>query len=78
MNTTSAIYLRVSTEEQRFDSQELELRTYCERRGWHEVQVFSDKASGAKADRCGLDALMCQVRAGRINRLVVYKLDRLG
>src|SRR5262245_49290749 len=30
----TAIYLRVSTNEQRLDSQEHELRAHCQRRGW--------------------------------------------
>ncbi len=77
MNRT-AVYLRVSTGEQRFDSQELELRTYCERRGWNDVVTFSDTASGAKVSRQGLESLLAAVRRGEIGRVVVYKLDRLG
>jgi len=79
MNTQStAIYLRVSTPDQRFDSQEQELHSYCERRGWKDLQIFSDKACGAKTDRAGLDRLMAAVRAGKVAQVVVYKLDRLG
>ncbi len=70
--------MRVSTDDQRFDSQEQQLRDYCARRGWTDVQLFTDKTSGAKADRAGLDALMAAVRAGEVERVVVYKLDRLG
>lgn len=77
MNKT-AVYLRVSTEEQRFDSQELELRNYCHQRGWKDVQTFSDTASGAKVGRKGLEWLQSEVRRGKISRVVVYKMDRLG
>ncbi len=76
MNT--AVYVRVSTDDQTTASQEHELRTYCERRGWTEVEVFSDQISGAKFIRPGLDALMASVRAGKVARVVVFKLDRLG
>lgn len=76
MNT--AIYVRVSTNDQSTASQEHELNAYCERRGWRDVQVFSDQLSGAKFVRPGLDALMAAVRAGKIERVVVFKLDRLG
>ena len=47
MNT--ALYIRVSTEGQRTDSQELELKRYCRQRGWKNLAVYTDKLSGAKA-----------------------------
>jgi DNA invertase Pin-like site-specific DNA recombinase len=76
MNT--AIYVRVSTDGQTTASQEHELQTCCQRRGWSDVQVYSDQISGGKFARPGLDTLMAAVRAGRIERVVVFKLDRLG
>lgn len=76
MNT--AVYARVSTEGQRTDSQELELKRYCRQRGWRNVTYYADKISGAKASRPQLDQLMQDIRAGKIERLIVYKLDRLG
>ena len=76
MNT--AVYIRVSTEAQRTDSQEQEVRRYCEQRGWTNVALYVDRISGAKSSRPELDRLMQDMRAGKIERLVVYKLDRLG
>jgi len=76
MNT--AIYVRVSTKDQTTDSQEHALRVYAERRGWRALQIYSDQISGAKFVRPGLDALMAAVRAGRVERIIVFKLDRLG
>jgi DNA invertase Pin-like site-specific DNA recombinase len=76
MNT--AVYVRVSTEAQRTDSQEQELRRYCRQRGWNNLTFFADRISGATASRPELDKLMQRVRAGEVERLVVYKLDRLG
>jgi DNA invertase Pin-like site-specific DNA recombinase len=73
-----AIYLRVSTDRQTTDSQAIELREYCARRGWINVREFFDMSSGAKFSRDGLDALMREVRKGRIDVIVAYKLDRLG
>jgi putative DNA-invertase from lambdoid prophage Rac len=73
-----AIYLRVSTDRQNTDSQALELREYCARRGWTNVTEYSDTASGAKFSRQGLDALMRNIRRHRIDAVVAYKLDRLG
>lgn len=76
MNT--ALYVRVSTENQRTDSQEQELRRYCRQRGWKNLAFYSEKISGAKTSRPELDRLVRDLRAGSIERLVVYKLDRLG
>ena len=76
MNT--AVYIRVSTEGQRTDSQEREVKRHCQLRGWKSPVTYTDKISGAKASRPELDRLMQDMRAGRIERLVVYKLDRLG
>ena len=45
------IYTRVSTDKQNHDSQLQDLREYCTRRGWTEVEEMSDVISGAKSGR---------------------------
>ena len=74
-----AVYGRVSTDAQSHASQLREVRAYVRRR-WPKAEVteYLDKASGAKFSREGLDALMADVRKGRVDVLAVYKLDRLG
>jgi DNA invertase Pin-like site-specific DNA recombinase len=63
-------YARVSTPEQDLTPQlEALVSAGCER-------TFSDKASGAKADRAGLAQALSHARPG--DMLVVWKLDRLG
>lgn len=63
-------YARVSTDDQHLDLQRDALRKAgCER-------VFEDTASGAKAERVGLVALMEVLRAG--DTVVIWRLDRLG
>jgi DNA invertase Pin-like site-specific DNA recombinase len=74
----NAVYVRVSTEAQRTDSQEMELKRYCRQRGWKDLTFYTDKISGAKASRPELDRMMQDIRAGKVERLIVYKLDRLG
>lgn len=76
MNT--ALYIRVSTLGQRTDSQEQELKFYCRKRGWKDLRIYVDKVSGAKASRPELGRLMQDMRAGKVERLLVFKLDRLG
>jgi len=74
-----AVYGRVSTDAQSHTSQLREVRA-CVRRRWPKAEAteYLDKASGARFSRQGLDALMTEVRQGRIDVVVVYKLDRLG
>jgi DNA invertase Pin-like site-specific DNA recombinase len=74
-----AVYGRVSTDGQNHDSQLREVRAYIRRR-WPKAGVteYLDKASGAKFQREGLDAMMADVRKDRIDIIAVYKLDRLG
>lgn len=63
-------YARVSTAEQNLDMQiEALKKAGCEK-------IFTDRVSGAKSARLGLDQAIDFVRDGDI--LVVWKLDRLG
>ena len=73
-----AIYCRVSTAGQSNDPQLFELREYCKRRGWESPVEFCDQISGTKFVRVGLDKVLQGVRAGRIDTLIVAKLDRLA
>jgi DNA invertase Pin-like site-specific DNA recombinase len=74
-----AVYGRVSTDGQSHASQLREVRAYIRRR-WPkaEVKEYLDKSSGACFSREGLDRLMREVRRGRVDVVVAYKLDRLG
>jgi DNA invertase Pin-like site-specific DNA recombinase len=74
----AAIYLRVSTDKQTTAAQRGELREICKRRGWNGVVEYEDVASGAKFTRVGLDRMMTEIRRGRLDVVLCYKLDRLG
>jgi putative DNA-invertase from lambdoid prophage Rac len=78
MNKTTAVYIRVSTQEQRHDSQIRELKEFCRRRRWTNVVHYTEKESGGTASRPQLDKMMANIRAGKVERVVAYKLDRLG
>ena len=63
-------YARVSTGLQNLDLQQDSLEEYgCEK-------IFSDKMSGIKSNRPGLDQAISYARSGDI--IVVWRLDRLG
>jgi DNA invertase Pin-like site-specific DNA recombinase len=78
MKQTVVIYTRVSTDKQTTDSQLASLREYCGRHDWQDVQVITDTISGSKISRKGLDQLMKAVRAGKVDVVLCYNLDRLG
>lgn len=73
------IYGRVSTADQRHDSQVAEVQQYVQRR-WPDANavIITDTASGAKASRKGLDRLVGLVRRGKTDAVVCYKIDRLA
>ncbi len=74
-----ALYARVSTAEQRTDSQLDTLRAYARARGFGVTTEFVDAgASGAKRRRPALDRLLAEVRGGRVDAVVCTKLDRLA
>jgi len=73
----AAIYVRVSTQDQSNEMQLHELREYASRMGWRTVE-YSDKTSGTKASRPGLDRLMADARARKFDVVICYKLDRFA
>jgi DNA invertase Pin-like site-specific DNA recombinase len=72
------VYVRVSTGEQNLDMQLKELPEYCERRGWTLAETYSDKCTGAKDRRPGLDRLMTDARRRKFDVVVVWKFDRFA
>ena len=74
----AATYLRVSTTDQTVENQRLELRRFCEARGWNATEYADAGVSGAKESRPALDRLLKDARRRRFDVLVVWKLDRLG
>jgi DNA invertase Pin-like site-specific DNA recombinase len=75
----AALYARVSTTDQTCENQLLELRRYCEARGWRVWREFVDTGvSGAKDRRPALDELLGGARRRRFDVVVCWRLDRLG
>ena len=77
MSKATAIYVRVSHRDQSHASQFPDLERWTEAHDGN-VQWFKDTFTGKTMNRPGMDNLMEQLRAGKLERIVVWRLDRLG
>ena len=79
-----ALYPRVSTQEQAKEGYSIgeqieRLNKYCEAMGWTVYKTYTDPGySGGDINRPGLQAMIEDVKAGKVDKVVVYKLDRLS
>ncbi len=74
-----AIYVRVSTKKQDTRSQEPDLKRWVEAYAdGQPVKWYHDKASGKSMERPGWRRLEADLRGGKIAKLVVWRMDRLG
>lgn len=84
MNTRVAIYVRVSTQEQAKEGYSIgeqteRLKIYASIHDWTVVKIYTDAGhSGASVNRPALQDLIHDVKSGLIDKVVVYKLDRLS
>jgi len=74
----AALYLRVSTVDQHPETQLHDLRQMAAQRGYEIVQEYTDRISGAKARRPGLDQMMADARRGRFDAVLVWACDRIA
>jgi DNA invertase Pin-like site-specific DNA recombinase len=73
-----ALYMRVSTLDQHPETQLYDLRTLAGQRGFEIVQEYTDKISGAKARRPGLDQMMKDARQRQFDVVLVWASDRIA
>lgn len=79
-----AIYIRVSTAEQRIEgwsleAQEAGLRAYAKSMGWKVVEVYADEGKSARKrlkDRKAIHRLVEDVKAGLVDVILFKELDR--
>lgn len=80
----TALYLRVSTEAQADEGYSLaaqaeKLEAYCRMKGIAQFQRYVDGGfSGSNLTRPAITELVEAIRSGNVERVVVYKLDRLS
>ena len=78
MKKIVAIYIRVSSDKQLHRSQLADLKRWQDANPDVVVKFYRDKASGTTMDRPGWNKLWADVEAGKVQRIVVWRLDRLG
>ena len=77
---TIACYCRVSSQDQKNDSQRSEIRRWLRgnRISVASVEWFEDEETGKTLERPAFDALQAAVFQGTIKTVIVWKLDRLS
>lgn len=74
----AAIYVRVSTTRQEFRSQEPDLERWLRAQPSPDGRFYRDHFTGRTMNRPGWNALWAELLVGRIDTIVVWRLDRLG
>lgn len=76
----AALYARVSTvgHGQDVGLQLDELRQAAQQRGWAVAEFVDDGVSGSRDSRPALDRMLTEARAGRLDLVAIWRLDRLG
>lgn len=79
-----ALYPRVSTQEQALNGHSIDeqierMTKYCESMGWDVYNVYTDAGfSGGNTNRPALQRMIKDIKRGKIDKVLVYKLDRLS
>lgn len=78
--TPVALFVRVSTNEQNNDRQIRDLSKVAEERNWQVVEIIEEKISGATkvGEREGIQRLLALAREGKIKKVLVTEISRLG
>ena len=74
----AVLYMRVSTLDQHPETQLHDLRQMAAQRGYAIVDEYTDRISGAKARRPGLDQMMADARRSRFDVVLVWASDRIA
>jgi DNA invertase Pin-like site-specific DNA recombinase len=74
----AALYMRVSTVDQHPETQLFDLRQMAAQRSYEIVHEYTDRISGTKAKRPGLDQMLSDGRRGRFDVVLVWASDRIA
>ena len=74
----AVLYMRVSTVDQHLETQLHDLRQMALQRGFEIIHEYTDKISGVKVKRPGLDQMLADGRRGRFDVVLVWASDRIA
>src|SRR5947208_9393987 len=74
----AALYVRVSSDDQKTANQEPQLRQWAKRLGLTVVKVYADTMSGARKDRPELTEALEGAHRREFDVLLIWALDRLS
>lgn len=74
----AALYMRVSTIDQHPETQLHDLRGLAAQRGFEIVSEYTDRISGVKAKRPGLDQLLADAHRGKFDIVICWAFDRIA
>lgn len=73
-----AAYIRVSTKDQKKDLQKAEIKSWASKNGFTISMWYEDEQSGKNTTRPALERLRKDIFAGKIQTVLIWKLDRLA
>jgi DNA invertase Pin-like site-specific DNA recombinase len=74
----TAIYTRVSSKSQDTASQDADLKRWAAERPGEPTRWYRDTFTGTTMDRPGFGRLLRDLEEGKVARIVVWRMDRLG
>jgi DNA invertase Pin-like site-specific DNA recombinase len=72
------IYCRVSRKDQNYQRQISDLKAIATSKGWEVVEIVTEKISGVKSKRGGIDKVLQLAEEASFNKLLVTEISRLG
>ncbi|MCZ8168257.1 recombinase family protein [Flavobacterium sp.] len=80
MKIPVSIFARVSSDEQDFNRQILDLKKIAAANNFEVVSIISEKVSGAKSndERIGIQQLLAEARQGKFQKVLCAEVSRLG
>lgn len=74
----TAVYMRVSTDKQSTEMQKREISMFLDSKGIKDAVIYKDEGeSGKSTSRPALNRLILDCKEGKVETLIVWKLDRL-
>ena len=74
----AALYMRVSSIDQHPETQLHDLEVMAQQRGLEIAQRYTDRITGTRSRRPGLDKMMTDARRGQFDIVLVWACDRLA